>query len=75
MRLLGLRHIAQALLSARYRSRTARRLGAAVDGLHAATDVVCALVDRRRARPACIDAAVAIALGAGTLATGRQLPR
>lgn len=70
-RILGLRHIAQAVALTIWPTATARRLGAVVDGLHAATDAGCALVDPRRARLAAIDGAVAVAFLTEALAGGR----
>jgi hypothetical protein len=65
-RVLGARHLAQAALLAGGPRR--QRAGAAVDGLHAASLVTLALVDRRNARLALTDAAVATLFGSLGLA-------
>lgn len=61
MRVLGARHLIQALLLARA-DRTWHRCGALVDLAHAATMVAAATGDRRWRKPAGIDAALASAL-------------
>lgn len=60
VRVLGLRHVVQALVSAAYPSRRVIQLGAAADALHATTDITCGLLKRRRAAAAFTDAGVAI---------------
>lgn len=59
--ILGARHVVHAFVVTRWPTRTVRRAGALADALHAATDIGCALFDRRRRRPAAADAAVAFA--------------
>jgi hypothetical protein len=66
-RILGARHVAQAVAAATWRTAPARRLGATVDGLHVATDLAWALVDRRRRRLALGDAVLASAFCAGNV--------
>ncbi len=70
VRVLGLRHIAQAVALTLWPTTTARRIGTAADALHAATDAGCALVDRRRRHAAAIDGAVALAFVIAAIAPG-----
>ncbi|GIM83288.1 hypothetical protein [Salinispora arenicola] len=58
LRVLGVRHLAQAVVLLRRPTPAAFRLGAVADGLHALTALALA-VDRRRRRIASIDAALA----------------
>lgn len=70
-RILGLRHIAQAAAVTAWPTATARRLGAGIHGLHAATDAGCALLDRRPTCPATFDGTVALAFLTEALIAGR----
>jgi hypothetical protein len=63
-RLLGARHVAQAVLTTRVGDQRARLVGGGVDALHSASMVAWALADRRRARQAWGEA-VSAALFAG----------
>jgi hypothetical protein len=58
MRVLGARHVLQALAEYRF-GNEARRLGVGVDLLHAATDVGFGMVDGRWRRAALTDATIA----------------
>ncbi|MGH9103803.1 MAG: hypothetical protein ACRDYD_12605 [Acidimicrobiales bacterium] len=73
VRVLGARHLAQALTEPGA-GRTSLRLGAAVDALHLLSDLALALADRRRRRPALSDAAVTAALGFAGLTLSTLLP-
>ena len=64
IRILGARHLLQAVVTARG-GRTLHRLGGGVDLVHALTMVALAAFDRRRRRPAVVNAAVALAFAAG----------
>ncbi len=67
MRILGARHLLEAVAERRY-GRRVRAIAAAVDGVHAASAVGFAVVDRRWRRAALADAAVATAFAVmGTL--------
>jgi hypothetical protein len=70
-RILGLRHIVQAIALTVWPTATARQLGAAADGLHAATDAGCVLLDRRRTRPAAFDGTIALAFAVDALVAGQ----
>jgi hypothetical protein len=63
-RLLGVRHVAQAVLTTLVGDQRARIVGGGVDALHSASMVAWALADRRRARQAWGEA-VSAALFAG----------
>lgn len=67
VRIIGARHLLQATLCARWPTATLRRVSAATDVLHAATDVALAAFDSRRRRAAALDAAIAVGLAAATL--------
>ncbi len=67
IRILGGRHLVQALLLLAFRGRTAHRLGATVDFIHAATMVGVAATDPRRKVAASTNAAVAVVFAAGEL--------
>ncbi len=69
VRVLGVRHVVQALVLAAHPTRRLARFGAVADALHAATDVTCAVLDGQRAIAACTDAGVAIGF-AVTAVTG-----
>ena len=71
-RILGARHLVQAVSSGIKPSAEVLAMGVWVDGVHALTALGLALVDRRRARAGLTDAAVA-ALWA--IAGGRDLGR
>jgi hypothetical protein len=58
-RLLGVREVGQALLTARTGSVAVRRIGRAVDGLHALSMIALAVVSPRRRRLALASSAVA----------------
>ncbi|MBX7450370.1 hypothetical protein GR927_20480 [Mycolicibacterium sp. 3033] len=74
-RVLGARHLTQSILSGRRPTRDVLAMGVWVDGVHAATALILALVDRRRARLGVTDAAVAAAWGgAGWRDLGRRAP-
>ena len=60
-RVLGVRHLLQGAVELHGWPR-GRRLGVAVDGLHAASGVGLAFVDRRWRRPALLDATVTTGL-------------
>jgi hypothetical protein len=64
IRILGARHLVQALLTARA-GRTAHRVGGTVDAVHAATMVVLAALDDRHRRSASVNAALAVVFAAG----------
>lgn len=67
LRVLGARQVAQGALTARIGSRTARRFGSAVDGLHCASMLLLAALDERRRRAALVQASIAALLGAAEL--------
>jgi hypothetical protein len=58
-RLLGARHLTQALASGRAPTTAVLALGAEVDLLHAVTSIALGIIDRRRRRVALADAFVA----------------
>jgi hypothetical protein len=62
VRVLGARHLAQAAAGGADPGRTATRLGATVDALHAASMLALAAADRRWRRAALTSASVAGAL-------------
>ncbi|WP_422746377.1 hypothetical protein ACN27E_02135 [Mycobacterium sp. WMMD1722] len=62
-RILGARHLLQALLSGRRPSPEVLAAGVWVDGVHALTALLLALADRRRARLGLADAAFATVWG------------
>ncbi len=64
VRILGTRHLAQALISGSRPTRAVLALGAEVDASHAASMTVLALVDARRRRPALASALVAATFAA-----------
>jgi hypothetical protein len=73
-RVLGIRHLAQSLLSGASPGPSLVALGAWVDTVHATTSVALAVVDRDRRRAGGVDAAVAAAwaaLGYRDLRSGR----
>jgi hypothetical protein len=60
VRVLGARHLAQGTVGLVAARRTATRLGAGVDALHAASMVGLAVVDRGHRRAATVSAVVAV---------------
>lgn len=64
IRILGARHLVQAILTVRA-GRTAHRVGGCVDALHAASMVVLAAYDGRHRRSAAANAALASVFAAG----------
>jgi hypothetical protein len=66
IRLLGARHLVQAIATARG-GPALHRLGGGVDAIHAATMAVLAAADRRRRHPAALNAAIALVFAAGEL--------
>lgn len=74
LRVLGARHVAQALLSCLTPGPGLLRVGAGVDALHALALVSLAAADRRWARVALADAVVAGAWGLLTWACARIAP-
>jgi len=73
-RVLGARHVVQALVGALAPGRRESALSALVDATHAATCLVVAATDRRRARPALVNAAAAATWGLLTWAAGNRPP-
>lgn len=67
VRVLGGRHIVQAVVTGIFPTRRVRRLGAVADALHAATDIGCAAAVPARRWAASIDAGVAVAFAAAAL--------
>lgn len=63
VRILGVRHLLQAMLEPKISSTPTRRLAATVDGLHATSDLAFAVIEPRHRGPALFDAAVAMGLG------------
>ena len=64
IRILGTRHLIQAVLTARA-GRTAHRIGGSVDVAHAASMVVFAAMDGRYRTPANANAVLALVFAAG----------
>jgi hypothetical protein len=71
LRVLGLRHVGQAVVEVLGPQPVVRHLGAAVDGLHALTAVGLAVLDPRWRRGALTDTAVAAFFAAATAASTR----
>ena len=63
VRILGARHLVQAAMSGRRPSPEVLAAGVWVDGVHAVTAVLLAVLDRRRARLGVTDAALAATWG------------
>lgn len=63
IRILGARHVVQAVLTVRA-GPAAHRLGGCVDGIHAASMVVLAAMDARYRTPAAVNAAIAVVFAA-----------
>ncbi len=59
LRVLGVRHLAQAAVTLRRPAPAVLTVGAAADTLHAATALVLAAADRRQRRIALLDTAIA----------------
>ncbi len=74
LRVLGARHVVQALLSCLTPGPGLLRVGAGVDALHALSLAALAVVDRRWARVALADAVVAGAWGLLTWGSARIAP-
>lgn len=70
-RVLGTRHVAQAVVAARDGGRH-RLLLATIDWLHAASGLALAAVDRRWRRPALADAVLATAFGVSSATVPRR---
>lgn len=71
IRVLGARHLLQAVATSTFGGGTAlRRTSAGVDFLHAVTMLVLAAVDRRRRHSAVANAAIALVFAAGELRSG-----
>jgi hypothetical protein len=64
IRILGARHLLQALLTARA-GRTAHCVGGTVDAVHAASMLMLAALDGRHRRSASVNAALALVFAAG----------
>ncbi len=64
IRILGARHLLQAMVTARG-GPTLRRLGGGVDTLHALSMAALAATDPKRRRAAAVNAAIALAFAAG----------
>lgn len=75
VRALGVRQIAQAVLTGPHPAPAVARLGVAVDAAHAASMVGLALVDRELRNVALVSAAIATGFAvAGTRSSGRVHP-
>ncbi|WP_052206920.1 hypothetical protein [Sinomonas humi] len=66
IRILGARHVLQAVLTARA-GRTAHRVGGGADALHALSMVALAAFDPKRRRAAAVNAVIAFAFAVGEL--------
>ncbi|WP_138443059.1 hypothetical protein [Sinomonas susongensis] len=64
IRILGARHLLQAVVTARG-GATVHRLGGGVDALHAVSMAALAVFDPKRRRAAAVNAAIALAFAAG----------
>lgn len=67
IRILGGRHLVQALVLLAFRGRTAHGVGASVDLIHAATMIGVAAIDPRRKVAATVNSAIATVFAAGEL--------
>lgn len=74
LRVLGARHVLQALGSGVAPGPAVLRVGALVDALHGLTSLVLAAVDRGRARVALVDAAIAAAWCLASLRDAARAP-
>ncbi|MDG4801411.1 hypothetical protein [Micromonospora sp. WMMD980] len=72
LRVLGVRHLAQATVTLRWPAPGVLAAGAAFDGAHALTALALAAADRRQRHAALADAAVAAAWAALGAATARH---
>ena len=73
LRVLGARHVAQAVVEALWPQPVVRYLGTAVDGLHALTAVGLAVLNPRWRRGALTDTAIAASFAATTaISTTRE---
>lgn len=75
LRVLGARHVLQAVVSGVAPGPAVLRVGAWVDGAHGATSLLLAAVDPRRARVALVDTAVAAAWCLASLHDARRAAR
>lgn len=71
-RILGARHLVQAAGSGLAPGSAVLAVGTWVDGLHCLTALGLALVDRRRARAALVDAAIAASFGLASRRDARR---
>jgi hypothetical protein len=74
-RVLGARHLAQALLAGSRPTRAVLALGAEVDAAHAASMVLLGVADERRRTTAWINAAVAASFAVAGVAAARRTSR
>ncbi|MGQ7297096.1 hypothetical protein [Quadrisphaera sp. KR29] len=74
VRLLGARHLVQAAFCGRAPGRAALADGAWLDAVHALSALGLAAADRRRARLALLDAAIASTWGLATARAARRVP-
>jgi hypothetical protein len=74
VRVLGARHLVQAVFSGRAPGRATLADGAWVDGVHALTSLALAAGDRPRARLALTDALIAASWGAASARAARRVP-
>lgn len=72
MRVLGARHLAQAIVLPRFDSDVTRRLGAVADLLHGATDLLYARLRRGRRTGAEFDAVVAVSFAVANAAVAAR---
>lgn len=70
-RILGARHVAQAVVSGRAGGYPALALGAVLDLLHASSMVALGVLDRRRRRTATLDALIAASFAVAGLLAAR----
>lgn len=72
LRVLGVRHLAQAAITMAMPTSAVIRAGAAADALHGASAAICAVAAPRWRRAAAADTAVALALSVADRSTARQ---
>ncbi|AMM22647.1 hypothetical protein AX769_21150 (plasmid) [Frondihabitans sp. PAMC 28766] len=65
IRILGARHLLQAVILLMAKDRIAHRIGAVVDVIHAGTMVAVAATDPRRKTSATVNAAIAVVFAGG----------
>ena len=75
LRVLGVRHLAQAVVESLGPQPFVRYLGAAVDGLHALTAAGLAVLDRRWRRGALTDTAIAASFAVSTALSSTRTGR